>query len=120
MLISDAEMVSLRDVAALGMQTPVSIYKRATNVTADGQQSGWATTAASTVNGWLYSSPTPQISIVGAEEALVNTYRLFVPVGTDIESGDHVVIGGAMFTCSDTNVESTHLPLLRCSLRRVE
>lgn len=118
-LVSDAEMAALRETAALGFQSDVTIYKRVTNVTADGQQSGWATTGT-TVKGWLYSTPTPQITIVAAEESLVNTYRLFVPVNTDIESGDQVEIGGARFTVSDTTAESTHLPLLRVSLRRVE
>jgi len=51
---------------------------------------------------------------------VVNTYRLFLEVGTDITPGDRVMVGGAMFTVSDTTAESTWLPLLTASLRRIE
>jgi hypothetical protein len=51
-----------------------------------------------------------------------NTYRLFVPVGTDIQIGDHVFVGPNpdAYTVSDTTAESTWTALLTCSLRRRE
>jgi len=117
-LVSDAEMAALRGVAEMGMQTTVSIYRRSTVQTDDGQESAW--TLNGTAMGWVYSTPTPAITLVSGEMALVNTYRLFVPVGTDIASGDHAVIGSQTYIVSDTTVESTWLPLLRCSLRFAE
>jgi hypothetical protein len=117
-LVSAAEMAGLRDVAEQGMQTPVIIQTRATVQSDDGQTSTWTTTG--TVMGWLYSTPTPQITLVSGEMATVNTYRLFLPVGTAIAAGDHAIIGGQTFIVSDTTAESTWQPLLRCSLRYAE
>ena len=117
-LVSEAEMEALRDVAESGMQTTVTIMTRATSQTVDGQVSTW--TSSGTVMGWLYSTPTPQIAMVSGVMATVNTYRLFVPVGTAIVAGDQVVIGAQTFVVSDTTAESTWKPLLRCSLRLTE
>lgn len=117
-LVSDSEMAALREVAAMGMQTSVSIYARTNVQTENGQESVW--TLGSTVLGWMHSEPTPVITLVSGEMATVNTYRLFVPVGTAINPGDHAVIGGTTFVVSDTTVESTWKPLLRCSLRLAE
>lgn len=117
-LISDAEMNALRDVALQGMQTDVLLYPLSNVVTDDGQQTTW--TYSSTVKGWLYSTPTPVITLVSGGMATVNTYRLFLPVDTAIDAGDHVIIGGRTFIVSDTTQESTWNPLLRCSLRYAE
>lgn len=117
-LLSAAEMGALREVAEMGMQTPVTIMVRSTTSTDDGQESSWAVSGSAM--GWLYSTPTPVITMVSGMMATVNTYRLFLPVGTAIAAGDHVVIGGQTFTVSDTTAESTWLPLLRCSLRLAE
>ena len=117
-LVSDAEMAGLRAVAEQGMQTSGSVYRRATVQTDDGQQSQY--TLNGTIMGWLYSTPSPVLTMVSGEVALVNTYRWFCPVGTDILSGDHLVIGSNTFIVSDTTSESTWLPLLRCSLRFAE
>ena len=117
-LISDSELAALRGTAEMGMQTDVTVNRRTTVQTDDGQESVWAFLV--TVKGWIYSTPTPTITLVSGEMALVNTYRLFVPVDTNIQSGDHAVIGGKTFIVSDTIAESTWLPLLRCSLRYAE
>lgn len=117
-LVSDSEMAALRSLGLQGMQTSVSIERRTTVTTADGQESAW--TALSTVDGWLHSEPTPLQTIVSGEITTVNTYRLFLPVGTDILPGDHAVIGDKTFLVSDTTAESTWQPMLRVSLRFAE
>ncbi len=121
---TDAEMAELRSIAEIGMTADVVIRKRTVNLIDDPSQiygqNAETFAEGDTVKGWLYSSPSPVITVVGGEMALVNTYRLFVPVGSDVTSGDRVVIGGSEFVVSDTIEESTWLPLLRCSLRRVE
>lgn len=125
---SQAELGSIRKLAQLGMQTDVLI-KRYYNAVHDEHNiygdddldfipSSIPTEA--NVKGWLYSSPSPVISVIGGRIGLVNTYRLYLPVGTQIESGDRVVIGINEFIVSDTTDESTWLPLLAVSLRRVE
>jgi len=70
--------------------------------------------------GWLWSSHSPVLTIVGGVTVLLNTYRLSVPVGTDVDSGDRVYLEGKQFIVSDTVAESTWLAVLRVSLRRVE
>lgn len=117
-LVSDSEMAALRQFGLQGMQTDVAIWARTTVQTEDGQEDTWA--YARTVKGWLHSDPTPTITLVSGEMATVNTYRLFLPVGTAILPGDHAVIGGQTFIVSDTTAESTWQPMLRVSLRLAE
>lgn len=127
---TSGELAAIRGLAELGMQSDVTIKKR-TPITSESDPANIygddgvthvvpVSTEEAYVKGWLFSTPSPVITVVGGVMALVNTYRLFVPVGTDVESGDHVVIGGAEFIVSDTIAESTWLPLLNVSLRRVE
>lgn len=118
-MLSAAELGAVREVALSGMITPVIIKRLSIGAGPYGDDvTSFAPIA--TVNGWLYSDPQAVITEVGGTQGLVNTYRLFLPVGTDILSGDQVVIGGNTFIVSDTNAESTYLPLLRCTLRRLE
>ena len=117
-LISASELEGLRQVAESGMTTPATLQRRQNVSDADGQHSTW--TSIGTITGWLYSQPTPMITVNAGQQVLVNTYRWFCPVGTDIRSGDKLIVGGSEYTVSDTTGESTWLPLLRCSLRRLE
>jgi len=75
------------------------------------------------VNGWFHSTPTPVQEVDMGQIVTVNTYRLFLPVGTDIRVGDHVHVATNPtddYTVSDTTGEGTWLPLLTCSLRKKE
>jgi hypothetical protein len=108
---TEGELSYIRGLAKIGMQSDVIIQKRTPVTDEDDGVS---------VKGWLYSQVSPVITVVGGKMALVNTYRLFLPVGTDINPGDHAVIEGNEFIVSDTTAESTWLPLLNVSLRRVE
>jgi hypothetical protein len=117
-LVSDTEINALRDVALSGMQTDVAIYARGTEQTENGQKDVW--TYSITVKGWFHSEPTPVITLVSGEMATVNTYRLFVPVGTAIAAGDHAVVGSQTYIVSDTTNDETWAVLLRCSLRLAE
>jgi len=124
------ELANLRSLAEMGMQSDVTIKKRTPITSESAPENVYgddgvthvesAIYSEANVKGWLYSTPSPVITVVGGVMALVNTYRLFVPVGTNIESGDHVVIDGNEFIVSDTVAESTWLPLLNVSLRRAE
>jgi hypothetical protein len=117
-LLSDSEMAALRGVAEQTMQTSVRLMVRRNEQTADGQRSVW--TYTSTVKGWVHGTPTPTIDQVGGLMATVNLYRVFLPVGTAIAPGDHVVIGGDTYTVEDTTAEDTWRALLDCSMRRLE
>jgi hypothetical protein len=129
-LLTDNQMARLRDIALLGMVTPITIERRSEGAIPAGGDYGddfltYTETSASrrqTVKGWFFSSPTPMQDVDTGAIVTSNTYRLFLPVGTDINIGDHVFVGTApdAYTVSDTTAESTWLPLLTCSLRRRE
>lgn len=122
----------VRDVALLGMVTPITIERRLEATPPVGGDYGDDFLAYSTTNetrrtevkGWFFSTPTPQQDVDTGMVVTVNTYRLYVPVGTDIRAGDHVHVGDADprddYTVSDTTAESSWLPLLTCSLRKRE
>lgn len=124
------QMKRLRDVALLGMITPIVIEKRTGAAPPVGGDYGddflaYTETSASrrqAVKGWFFSTPTPMQDVDTGAIVTSNTYRLFVPVGTDIDIGDHVFVGPNpdAYTVSDTTAESSWLPLLTCSLRRRE
>ena len=122
------QMERVRDVALLGMVTPVTIERRGddpsapANVYGDDALSYTVTneTRRQTVRGWFYSTPTPVQDIDTGAIVTVNTYRLYLPVGTDVLPGDHVHVGSEDYTVSDTTAEGSWLPLLTCSLRKRE
>jgi len=126
---SSTELASIREVAELGMQTEVTIRRRRV-LDEDEPESVYGDDAEvweeplnydeSLCMGWLWSSPSPVLTVVGGKTVLLNTYRLSVPVGTDIRSGDRVTIEGNEFIVSDTVAESTWLAMLKVSLRRAE
>jgi hypothetical protein len=126
--LTENQLERVRDVALLGMVTPVTIERRAEGEIPAGGDYGddflsYATTTESrrqTVKGWFYSTPNPVQEIDSGQVVTVNTYRLYLPVGTDILVGDHVHVGDMDYTVSDTTAESTWLPLLICSLRKRE
>lgn len=129
-LLTDNQLQRVRDVALLGMVTPITIEKRAEGTIPSGGDYGddfltYTETTASrrqVVKGWFFSTPTPMQDVDTGAIVTSNTYRLFLPVGTDINIGDHVFVGPNpdAYTVSDTTAESTWLPLLTCSLRRRE
>lgn len=118
-LVSADEMASLREVAELGMTTSCLIYDHAIVETVDGTANTW-TPRTSRIKGWLHSKPDQVITLDAGAQGVHPNYRLFLPVGTDVITGDRIEIGGSMFIVSDTDAESTWLPMLTVMLRRVE
>jgi hypothetical protein len=130
--LTSSQLERVRDMALLGMITPVVIERRAdADPPVDGDYgddfisySVTSETRRTKVNGWFHSTPTPEQTVDNGQVVTVNTYRLYVPVGTDIKPGDHVHVGNADprddYTVSDTTGEGTWLPLLTCSLRKRE
>ena len=118
-LLSSGEMNAIRELAETGMQTSVNIKRQKVVAGAYGDDLSEYTNHL-TLDGWLYSKPSPVITEVGGRQVLINTYRLFLPVGTDVLSGDKAIINGRSFTVSDTDAESTWLPMMTCTLRSIE
>ena len=122
------QLERLRDLAKLGMTTPITIERRSEGAIPAGGDYGddfldYTTTNESrrqTVKGWFYSTPTPVQDVDTGMVVTTNTYRLFLPVGSDVLPGDLVHVGVESYTVSDTTAEGTWLPLLTCSLRKRE
>jgi hypothetical protein len=59
------------------------------------------------------------IDTVSGVAGIVDILKFRLPVGTDVTSGDHLLINSLMFTVEDADDGSTYLPWLRLSLRRL-
>lgn len=118
-LLSSDELLQVQKIAELGMVSTVTILRRTTVPAGSDEYDDGLTfvTQSATVKGWLYSKPVPVAVVDAGAIVTVNTYRLFLPVGTTISPGDQVTIGGREFTVSDTTSESTWPALLTVSLR---
>lgn len=127
------QLTRVRDVALLGMITAVVIERRSFIADSGAPENAYGDDSLTytvtnesrrtTVKGWFYSTPTPVQEVDNGQIVTVNTYRLFVPVGTDIRVGDHVHVETNPrddYTVSDTTGEGSWLPLLTCSLRKRE
>ena len=129
-LLTDRNIEELRKLAMLGMQTKVTIKRRSVVDSSsdpltdygDDQVSYTLTSESriSTVKGWFFSVPATAQEPDTGQILTSNVYRVFLPVGTDIQAGDEVIVGASTYIVSDTNAESTWLPLLRCNLRKSE
>lgn len=125
--VTDKQMTELRKLAELGMQTEVDIYARSEGTPpahdyGDDYLDYTQTNESrkSTVKGWFYSVPAQVQEVDTGMVVTTNTYRLLLPVGTDIDPGDRVVVGSDEYTVSDTDREGTWLPMLTCHLRKRE
>jgi hypothetical protein len=120
-LVSDSQMAQLRTVAEMGMQSEVVITHRTyddSNPYSDDEVV--ASTTTTTTHGWLRSTPAGDIRSINAMQAIVSSHRLFVPVGTEITTGDTVTVDGIEFTVQDTSAESTWKTVIRVILERIE
>jgi hypothetical protein len=121
-LVSVDEIAAIRAVAESGMETPVAVYRRTTVQTDDGQESVYLGTPNFTINGWL-TEMTAQgsgINVLAGLVGVVETHRLMVPVGTDIRSGDKVVIQGVSYLVQHPSTGDTYAAVLTCWLRSIE
>lgn len=129
-LLTDSQLAAIQKTAMLGFQTDVTILRSdpsaGLELTDDPYGSSFGTPEAvpppygQTIKGWLHSTPTPVATIDSGQEITVNTYRLWLPVGTDIRPRDRVQIGSNTYVVSDTTADSTWPALLSCSLRLAE
>jgi len=120
-LISESELAALQDLVLSGLKTTVYIYNRSTIQTPDGQETGYPASPSSTVLGWLYEiTPNPvTLSVINGGESLSELFRLLVPIGTNINPGDKIVIGGSDYFAQNTNVDNTYPTSLSVALRRL-
>lgn len=129
-LLTDSQLGAIQKTAMLGMQTDVLILRTDPSdgleltddpygsVVGDAEEVPLST--SDTIKGWLHSTPTPMQSVDHGQTITVNTYRLWLPVGTDIQPRDEVHIGTHKYIVSDTTDDETWPALLACSLRLME
>lgn len=119
-LINASELAAVRETAESGMITDVTIKRSSIVETPEGSEDRWTTVV--TVKGWLTEQTRPGAALgeVGGVQAVAGVYRLFVPVGTDIQANDQVLVNGGIFIVQYTDAEGTYLPMLTAILRRAE
>ena len=126
--VTENQLDEMRKLAQLGMQTTVSIYSRSEGAVPPGGDYGddfldYDLTDDSRrlrVKGWFYSKPAQVQDVDTGMVVTTTTYRLLLPVGTTIATGDRVTVGADEYTVSDTDAEGTWLPMLTCNLRKRE
>src|SRR5262245_61013212 len=92
-LVSASEMAALRGIAESGMESTCTIYARTTTQTDNGRVSGYATTGTESICWLTEFTPTGSaLGVLDGAEAISETFKLRLPVGTTIHSGDKVVI----------------------------
>lgn len=119
-LLSDSELGALQYWARNGMTDTVTIQRPVQVDSAYGDDESVSYTNIGTTQAWFRSIPTPIATAETGQLITVNTYRLLVPVGTDIMPKDQVVFGSEVFIVTDTTAESTWQAMLTVSLRRRE
>lgn len=117
---SDAQLHQLREVTLSGLTATVTISRRTTSDSAYGDKEEVSFSPTVSVKAWIYSTPTPVQEPDTGSVITVNTYRMYVPVGTDARPGDQVTLGTDTYIVSDTTAESTWLAMMSCSLRKRE
>jgi len=117
---STKQIDALRKVAEVSLVDDVEIWPL-TTVSNIYEDSGDVTYVyRETVKGWIFSTPNPGPTAVAGIIGTLNTYRVFLAVGTDVHPGDRLRVRDEFFELIDTVDESTWLPILRCSARRLE
>ena len=119
-------MAAIQKVGKLGMIDTVSIFIQTENIGLDdsgepyGSSTDYPTTPNAVVQGWLVGQwarlRDPDVGDLNA----VTVYRLRLPVGTVIESGDKVEIQGNAYYVIDAGTDQTWPEWLTCTVRRTK
>lgn len=119
-LLRPSQLAALRRLTEKLFDDTADIYKRSASDSDYGDDELETFTFSASVPCWLRSMPEDSVNVSFGQAQVPATHRLFVPVGTDVQSYDRVIVGGSTFQVMDTSVESTHKVLLRVSLRKSE
>jgi hypothetical protein len=121
-LVTPSQMNALSKVVEEGMITDVTIINHSTSDSpySDDEYVSETESNRQTVKGWLREVPAGTIDVVSGVMANMGMYRLFLPIGTQIENGDRVIVNGEQWVVQDTNADTTYQVTLRVSLARAE
>ena len=116
-LLSPKMLALMQKHARRGMQTQVQIQRPVfgSDIRGDDEYDRDPNVIGSTL-GWLHSKPTREMTQDGGI-VTVNTYRLNLPVGTDIRPRDRCLINDNIYVVVDTTADETWPTMLDCSLR---
>lgn len=120
-LLSATELGAIQSLAQSGMIGSATVMSRITIVTADGQESVWATSALD-IPCWVRQI-TGDSSTLGAISGAVGIAQLFnirVPIGTVVVGGDQIITDGETYTVESTNLSDTYPAWLECASRAIQ
>lgn len=116
-LVSPAQLAGLRAVGARGFDTEVIIMRTLQTETPFGSDDVWAT--VDIVDGWLREMSNTKVGETVYVLSSTGTYRLHLPVGTDIVSGDEVIVDDGTYSVQNVNTENTLKVFTTAQLRKV-
>ncbi len=117
-LISQTELRGLQVIAESGMTQTATVLRQIILETDDGQEQVWATVGNDTPC-WVFQL-TPLAGVLGAISGAVAISQNFAfrcPLGTDVNTGDHVVVEGTTYLVENTSSRSTTAAWLECGCR---
>jgi len=118
-LLTTSQLGALSKLVKRGFDTELRIYDHVVTEGSTGSTESWVA-RSETTKGWMHSTPTPVMTVGNNLQGTVNSHRLFLELGTDIDSADRVEIDGKMFTVEDTTKEDTIQAMLTVALRRID
>jgi hypothetical protein len=119
-------MTAIQRIGISGMIDTVQIFRFVEDIGLDdsgepyGSTASYPTTPTSTVKGWLVGTWARDRSPDVGDLNAITVYRLRVPVGTDIESADQVVIKGNTYLVIDAGTDQTWPEWITCIVRRAK
>lgn len=121
-MISQQQLRYIQSLGEKWMQTTVVIHHKQPAAQDPSNPYGDGTviheTTTTTVKGWLVPFLGKSLDVQQAQVMSVGDFKLRVPVGTDVEPEDYVVIAGQRYTVIDSGIEQTWPEWLTVALRR--
>ena len=124
-LITTKQMEAIRAMAQKGMISTVEIYRRDAVVPTGSNDYGdnveyneTTESRRATVQGWLYTASATGPEVDNAAIVTDQMWALRLPIGTEIATGDRVVVDGSDFYVVSTDKVKTYAPYITANLRR--
>ena len=123
-MLSAKQLAAIQRIGQKTFSVSCTIYKRQPFAFDDSNPYGDDTVTFAVqgikVNGWLVPSSATDFSLDIAQIISSGNSALRVPVGTDIEPGDKVVVLGDTYYCSESTTEQTWPEWITVRLRRAQ
>ena len=122
-LLSASELAAIRSLGEQGMITSVTIYETVTDTGLDEGDDPYGSSISTeqtgtTTRGWLVGRWATDRGPDSGDLDTTTLYRLRLPVGTTIEPGWEVEIGGNRYHVIDAGTDQSWPEWLNCTVRR--